>query len=60
MGWLNQLFLQWFLIRLQATLDDNKDIEGYQIIGFVVPLTGWWSEYIWIGKEFEIPLWRRE
>jgi hypothetical protein len=58
LGWLNQLIIQWFFIRLQATLDDSRtNIEGLQIIGFILPLTGWWSDYIWLGEEFEVPLW---
>ncbi len=53
-GLLNQILLQWFFIRLQCTANGNNEIIRYQIMGFVLPLTGWWSDYVWLTKKFEI------
>lgn len=52
-GILNQLLLQWFFIRLEASLDNAKDrrIVALRIIGPILPLTGWWSKYIWLTKQ---------
>lgn len=51
-GILNQLFLQWLFVRLQAEVVSEKDrtITGFKLIGFIVPLTGWWSDYVWAWK----------
>lgn len=49
LGILNMLLLQWFFIRLQLTCDKGE-IVSWKIIGPVVPLTGWWSKYIFLGK----------
>jgi len=51
-GILNQVILQWFFIRFQAEVTDKEDltVESFKIIGFVVPLTGWWSDYIWVWQ----------
>jgi hypothetical protein len=49
LGILNMLVIQWFFIRLQLTCDGGV-IVGWKLIGFIVPLTGWWSPYIWLKK----------
>ena len=49
LGILNMSLLQWFFIRLQATAD-NGQIVKFNVIGPIVPLTGWWSRYIWLYR----------
>jgi len=54
-GWLNLLILQWMFVRLEATIDtDSREIIHYHLIGFILPATGWMSDYIWLFKKFEI------
>jgi hypothetical protein len=55
-GWLNLLLLQWLFIRLQVSVDtDTGEIVRYQVIGFFLPMTGWWSNYVWLAKKFKVP-----
>jgi hypothetical protein len=49
-GILNILLLQWFFVRLQATADKDMNITKFEIIGPIVPMTGWWSKYVWLSK----------
>jgi hypothetical protein len=49
LGILNMAILQWLFIRLQATVE-NGQIVKFKVIGPVVPLTGWWSPYVFLGK----------
>lgn len=39
LGWSNILLWQWFFVRRT---------RGKQWLVGVVPLTGWWSNYIWV------------
>lgn len=52
-GNLNFWLLQLFFIRL-AKVYDNPDplgkFTGWKFIGFIVPFTGWSSDYIYIKK----------
>jgi hypothetical protein len=57
---LNFILLQWFCIRLARKMVKRDSVftefkDEYTQIGwgiiFVVPLTGWWSDYIWIWKK---------
>ena len=51
--WFNFIILQWFCIRLArcGKFQGNKFItESWTIIGLLVPLTGWWSDYVYIKK----------
>lgn len=60
-GWLNVLILQWFFVRLQGAFDEHEDgttATYWALILPVIPLTGWWSNYVpgtrrevWIGKK---------
>lgn len=44
-GWLNFLVLQWLFIRLaRVTHSAGTD---WAVLRWVVPLTGWFSDYIW-------------
>lgn len=38
-GWLNIVVLQWFFVRLGYG-------DKWTILKGIVPLTGWWSDYI--------------
>jgi len=50
LGVLNFVILQWFFIRLAKVLEESEMI-GFIIIRWAVPLTGWWSDYVFIGEE---------
>ncbi len=55
MTWLyfvNFFFLQWFFIRLTKEIDDKGVILRWGIHGFIVPLSGWRSNFIYWGKWF--------
>lgn len=59
---LNFLVLQWFGVRLAAVV--RKEFvgthfgarlyrdhhEGWKLLRWVWPLTGWWSDYRWIAR----------
>ncbi len=48
--YLNFFILQWLFIRLGIILNnDNTTISKFSIIKYPYPLTGWWSNYKWIG-----------
>jgi hypothetical protein len=50
-GLLNLVLLQWLFVRVQATVDTTSgEITKFKIIGPIVPMTGWWSKYIWLKK----------
>lgn len=49
--WINFLYLQWFFIRLGKRYDYNqKEYSTWEFIGFMFPLTGWWTDYIWVWR----------
>ena len=52
LGLTNILFFQWFFIRLQGYKDwESSQLDwSFSFIGFIVPLTGWWTNYIWVKK----------
>lgn len=52
LGLFNFLILQWFFIRLGKKINHKGKCTGFCIVKWVVPLTGWWSDYICIGKEW--------
>ena len=60
-GLLNIFIFQWFFIRLVAVTDSKtKDIIQLAANGFILPLTGWWSDYIAVLCDFKIPVfWRK-
>jgi len=52
-GIFNQLFFQWFFIRLCVMCKEDRTIIKWKFEGFIVPLTGWWSwapNYVWVWK----------
>lgn len=52
LGLLNSIVLQWFFVRLARIVDTKtKIIVGWKLLKWIVPLTGWWSDYRYIGKE---------
>lgn len=54
LGWLNFLVLQWCFIRLARVYGDEPAEDGWAILGPVLPLTGWWSDYIGIVRWLQI------
>ncbi len=44
-------FLQLFFIRLVKIIDLDTYKEEYTIMYFVIPFTGWNSEFKFLGKE---------
>lgn len=52
LGLTNILFFQWLFIRLQASYDVEAPHTTltFTFIGFILPLTGWWTNYIWVKK----------
>ncbi len=65
LGILNFVLLQWLCVRLQVSFScvclpgqrhrwwDREiavdDKVSFSVLRWVVPLTGWWSPYRWIG-----------
>lgn len=44
--WVNFLFFQWFFVRLCEVIDrDTQKHMRWEFLQWLVPLTGWWSEY---------------
>lgn len=51
LGILNFVVLQWFFVRLSRVEDERtEDHVCYMWIYPIVPLTGWWSRYIWVHE----------
>ena len=48
-GWLNFILLQWVGIRL-AYVVDGRRITRWYLLRWIVPLTGWWSHYLYVGR----------
>ncbi len=42
---LNVFVVQWFGVRLVRVSAGNRHVR-YGLIGPVLPMTGWWSDYI--------------
>lgn len=57
-GWLNIVLLQWFWLRLQGSIDNDRPTQ-WQIITPVAPLTGWRSNY-WPKNRRVLHLTKRE
>lgn len=52
LGLLNFLFLQWFFVRRTKVYDeDTGQLLRYGWLGPVWPLTGWWSDYRFLGRK---------
>jgi hypothetical protein len=49
LGLFNFVVVQWFFIRLAKVLWPDGKIT-WKIIGPILPLTGWWSDYIYLKK----------
>ena len=47
LGWLNFIVLQWFFVRLARIVDvESKKTIGWKLDKRIIPLTGWWNNYI--------------
>lgn len=49
LGALNFVVLQWFGVRLVRVSADGRTI-GWRVWRWIVPLTGWWSDYRWLAR----------
>lgn len=55
-GWLNIVLLQWLFFRLMYTVDEQGGKPtSYSLIFWIVPVTGWWANYIYLGRERQWP-----
>lgn len=50
LGWLNIIVLQWFCIRLAQSIDMTTQDRKWFILKWIVPTTGWNSDYKFIGN----------
>lgn len=49
--WLNFLIVQWFFVRFGRKYSHkHKKFISWGFVGLILPLTGWWNNYIWIWK----------
>lgn len=48
---INWYILQWFWMRIYREIDlTTSKTKAYGVIGFIVPLTGWKTDYIYKYK----------
>lgn len=60
-GYLNFMLLQFFGIRLAMEVEDDDSISALNIIGPIVPFTGWWSSYVYVPRKlFRLCVWLRK
>lgn len=47
-GYLNFYVIQWFFVRIEREEEDDDDgtVVTVNIIGPILPLSGWWQGYI--------------
>lgn len=45
-GWLNIIVLQWLFVRFYYAENEQGRIEGWGLLFPIVPLTGWWNDYV--------------
>lgn len=50
-GYLNFLLLQWLFIRI-LQWEDEDGTKGLGLLVGVIPLTGWWSDYLVAPKPY--------
>ncbi len=51
LGLLNFIILQWFFIRLAIMTEmGTHRFVRFKIKKWIVPLTGWWNNYIYIDR----------
>lgn len=46
----NMFFVQWLFVRLAKIVDDNGKTQRYTVIGFMLPLSGWDYDFIWLYR----------
>lgn len=54
----NFCILQWAFIRLEREAEDDGSTSGWNLIGPIFPLTGWWQGYV-PQRFVRMPIWRR-
>jgi hypothetical protein len=51
-SWLNFLIFQWTCFRLLPKYNiETNELLGWGFLGPILPLTGWWSKFIFITFE---------
>jgi hypothetical protein len=50
--------MQWFFVRIFYYTNGIGTNLGYGLMGFVLPLTGWWGDYIDVGKRWKFDIGR--
>lgn len=58
LGLLNFVIMQWFFVRIFYYTNGIGTNLGYGLMGFVLPLTGWWGDYIDVGKRWKFDIGR--
>lgn len=48
--------VQFLFIRIFKNVENGK-VKNYGILYFVVPLTGWWNNYIILNKGGKLKFW---
>lgn len=51
LGAFNFLIAQWSFFRLGKEVTKDGEFMRWTVIGPVIPLTGWWSPYIKVGRK---------
>lgn len=46
-GMLNFFILQWLFVRLGREIKNGKS-KNFKLMFFILPLTGWWGDYIYL------------
>ncbi len=47
---INVVLFQWFFVRLAKVVDSEGAVQRYTFIGFILPLTGWRSNFVWLHR----------
>lgn len=49
--WVNFLVVQWFFVRIAIVVHADGRVEWHPL-RYVIPLTGWWSNYVWLWRKW--------
>ena len=50
LGVFNFVVMQWSFHRLASIRESDGRHVRWTLLGPIVPLTGWWSDYIWCRR----------
>lgn len=51
---LNFFVVQWFGVRV-ARVAEADGTTSWGLLRYVLPLTGWWSDYVWLWRRWPRP-----